>query len=456
MPIKKVLIANRGEIALRVIRACRELGIGSVQAYSSADKDSLPVRLADESVEIGGPQATESYLKGSTIIAAAKEFGADAIHPGYGFLSENPDFAEECAGAGLAYIGPQASIIRVMGDKAAARRLAVEAGVPVTPGSDGPAADSEAAVEVARSIGFPVLIKASAGGGGRGMRVVKNEDELREVFERASHEAAVAFGSGAVYVEKYLDKVRHIEVQVFGDGERVVHVGERDCSIQRRHQKLVEESPSPAVDEAMRERITTAARRLAERVNYRSAGTVEFIVDTATNDFYFIEMNTRIQVEHPVTEEVTGLDLIKEQIRVASGESMSLYQEDIKFFGHAIECRINAEDPDKGFMPRPGKLEEFTVPLGPGVRVDSHAYPGYVLPPYYDSLLAKVVTRGQTREEALARMRCALAEFQITGVPTTIGFHQRLLNEPAFLEGRVHTRYLKEEMWAGHPMQEML
>ena len=456
MTIRKILIANRGEIALRVIRACRDMGIESVQAYSSADKDSLPVQLADASVGIGGPQASESYLKGEEIIKAAKRMGADAIHPGYGFLAESPEFAEACTSAGLTFIGPQASVISVMGNKAAALSLALEAGVSVTPGSNGPVADPAVAADIARQIGFPVLIKASAGGGGRGMRVVELETELREALKGASREASVAFGNGEVYVEKYLEAVRHIEVQVYGDGKNVIHMGERDCSVQRRHQKLVEESPSPAISPTLRDQLTAAACRLAARVGYQGAGTVEFIVDTDTQQFYFIEMNTRIQVEHSVTEEVTGLDLVKEQIRLAGGEPLCLQQKDIRFSGHAIECRINAEDIEAGFMPRPGEITEFVVPLGPGIRVDTHVYPGYVLPPFYDSLLAKVIARGQTREEAIMRMRRALDEFKVSGVPTTIDFHKRLMVEPDFVAGQVHTRFVKEKMWAGHKMQHML
>lgn len=456
MPINRILIANRGEIALRIVRACRDMGIESVQAYSTADADTLAVQLADESVEIGGPQASESYLRGDGVIDAARRMGVDAIHPGYGFLSESAEFAEACASAGIIYIGPQASIIKVMGDKAAAIALAKEADVPVTPGSSGPVTDPSVAIEIARAIGFPVLIKASAGGGGRGMRVVHTDTELEEALGRAAHEAEAAFGNGEVYLEKYLDKVRHIEIQVFGDGENVVHMGERDCSVQRRHQKLVEESPSPAISPALRHQISSAACRLAERVSYEGAGTLEFIVDADTEQFYFIEMNTRIQVEHPVTEEVTGLDLIKAQIRVAAGEPLGLIQENIKFLGHAIECRINAEDPAAGFMPRPGTITKFTVPLGPGIRVDTHAYPGYVLPPFYDSLLAKVVARGDTREEAIMRMKRALGELEIEGVPTTIEFHKQLLEEPDFVGGRVHTRFVKEVMWAGNELQHML
>lgn len=456
MGLRRILIANRGEIALRVIRACRELGLETVQVHSSADADSLPVRMADTSIEIGGAQAGESYLRGDALIEAAKRTGADAIHPGYGFLSENAAFSDACAAAGITFIGPKGSVIEMMGDKAVARSLAKQAGVPVTPGSAGPVKSVDEAVAVAREIGFPLLIKASAGGGGRGMRVVQEEAKLRESLESASREAAAAFGDGGVYIEKYLSTVRHVEVQVFGDGKKTLHFGERDCSTQRRHQKLVEESPSPALTAELRNKMTAAACALGDRVGYEGAGTVEFIVDAATQEFYFIEMNTRIQVEHPVTEMMTGIDLVKRQILQAGGVAPELRQDQITFRGHALECRINAEDPNRGFFPKPGRIETFTMPAGPGVRVDTHVYPGYVLPPYYDSLLAKVVTHGADRSEAIARMRRALGEMKVDGVPTTIAFHQRLLDDPAFLEGRVHTRFIREEMYAGHPMQNML
>ncbi|MBP5856518.1 acetyl-CoA carboxylase biotin carboxylase subunit [Marivibrio halodurans] len=456
MALRRILVANRGEIALRVIRACRDLGIEAVQAHSTADADTLPVRLADAAVEIGGPKATESYLKGDAVIEAAKRMGADAIHPGYGFLSENAAFSDACAAAGLVFIGPKGSVIDLMGNKAAARDVARKAGVPVTPGSQDPVSDPAEALKVARDVGFPLLIKASAGGGGRGMRVVESEDKLKETLESAAHEASVAFGDGSVYIEKYLSDVRHVEVQVFGDGKTTLHFGERDCSTQRRHQKLVEESPSPAITPELREAMTAAACALGDQVGYEGAGTVEFIVDAATQSFYFIEMNTRIQVEHPVSEEVSRVDLVKRQIQHAGGIAPALRQEDIRLEGHSIECRINAEDPEKGFMPKPGRIETFTLPAGPGIRVDTHVYPGYQMPPFYDSLLAKVIATGRDRDEALARMRRALGEMKVEGVPTTIGFHQRLLDDPAFLEGRVHTRYLREEMYAGHRMQQML
>jgi acetyl-CoA carboxylase, biotin carboxylase subunit len=456
MTIRSVLVANRGEIAVRIIRACRELGIESVQAYSTADRDSLPVRLADRSVCIGGAKPAESYLNANALVQAAQMTKVDAVHPGYGFLSENAEFAEAVIAAGLTYIGPEPSAIRLMGDKAAARKLAMEAGVPVAQGSPDPVADVEEAVRLANDIGYPVLVKASAGGGGRGMRVMENEKQMREGLERASYEAAAAFGSGAVYIERYISPVRHVEVQVVGDGADVIHFGERDCTIQRRHQKLLEESPSPIVSPQLRERMTTAACNLARAVNYRSAGTLEFIVDAARGEFFFIEMNTRIQVEHPVTEAITGVDLVKLQLRIASGEPLPMKQADVHFRGHAIECRINAEDSEKGFMPRPGKVSEFDLPTGPGVRVDTHAYASYELPPYYDSLVAKIIVWDENRDAAISRMRRALAELHISGVKTTREFHQRLLAEPAFVSADVSTQFVKNTMYAQHPMRHLL
>lgn len=456
MTIRSVLIANRGEIAVRIIRACRELGIETVQAYSSADKDSLPVRLADRSVCVGGPSSAESYLNAGALIRAARDFSVDAVHPGYGFLSENAEFAEAVVSEGLIYVGPDATSIRLMGDKAAARKLAMKAGVPVVQGSPDPVSDVEEAVRLANDIGYPVLVKAVAGGGGRGMRVMAGEKQLREGLERASSEAAAAFGSGAVYIERYISPVRHVEVQVVGDGNKVIHLGERDCTIQRRHQKLLEESPSPIVSEEMRARMTEAACALARSVRYRGAGTLEFVVDAARSEFFFIEMNTRIQVEHPVTEAVTGVDLVKLQLRIASGEPLKFNQSDIHLNGHAIECRINAEDSEKGFMPRPGKLTDLNWPAGPGVRVDTHAFPSYELPPYYDSLVAKLIVWDENREAAIARMQRALAELQISGVKTTREFHQRLLAEPAFERGDISTQFVKEKMYAQHPMRHML
>ena len=454
MSVNSVLIANRGEIAVRIGRACRELGLRTIQAYSAADRDSLAVRLADTAVCIGAGPSKDSYLNHSAVLSAAKKCGADAVHPGYGFLSENADFAERCDAEGLTYVGPQGSIIRLMGDKAAARKFAIEAGVPVSGGSQDPVSGLEEAKAVACSVGYPVLVKAVAGGGGRGMRIVREEADLKQSLERASAEAAAAFGSGALYIEKYHSPVRHVEVQVLGDGTDLIHLGERDCTIQRRHQKLVEEGPSPALTSALRARILDSAVALARRARYRSAGTLEYIVDAARQEFFFIEMNTRIQVEHPVTEMLTGVDLVKMQLRIASGEPLPLRQEDVRISGHAIECRINAEDPDRGFLPCPGTLEEYFAPAGPGVRVDSHAYAGYVLPPFYDSLIAKLVVWGGDRPEALARMGRALAEYRIVGVPTTLDFHSRLMREPDFIAGDVHTRYVRETLFAGHAAQD--
>lgn len=454
--LRRVLVANRGEIAVRIIRACRDLGVETVQVYSSADKESLPVKLADHSVLIGQPPASQSYLQSKVLVDAAVKANCDAVHPGYGFLSENAEFADLCAQAGLRFIGPSAEVISLMGDKSAARRAAIEAGVPVTPGSTDPISDRAEGLRLAQEIGFPVLIKASAGGGGRGMRAVEGEAAFEAALDSAAREAESAFGNGEVYIEKYLPRVRHIEVQVMGDGTDVVHFGERDCSIQRRHQKLVEESPSPVLSEQQRRDIADAACRLAKKVGYSGAGTMEFILDPGTGKFYFIEMNTRIQVEHPVTEMVTNSDLVKMQLVIADTGKLPVSQEEISFCGHAIECRINAEDPERGFMPKPGKLTNLVLPSGPGVRVDSHVYQGYDLPPYYDSLMAKVITWGRDREEALARMKRALSEMEISGVPSTVPFHQLLLSEPAFLEGDVHTRFVRESMWAGHPMQSML
>jgi acetyl-CoA carboxylase biotin carboxylase subunit len=454
--VKKVLVANRGEIAVRIIRACKELGIASVQAYSTADKDSLAVRLADEAVCIGSPSAQESYLNTAAILNAAEMKGVDALHPGYGFLSEDPDFAQACLDSGLVYIGPQPEVIRLMGNKAAARALAEKAGVPVIPGSNGPVSDLKRAAEIAEQAGYPVLVKAAAGGGGRGMRIVEEPGQLETALQRASAEAQAAFGSGDVYIEKYLPSIRHIEVQVFGDGQRVLHFGERDCTIQRRHQKLLEEAPSPVIKPNVRKDLYDAALSLCQAVNYRSAGTIEFVFDVETQKFYFIEMNTRIQVEHTVTEMLTGHDLVKMQIRLARGEALTLQQEDVSFVGHVIQCRINAENPEKGFFPSPGTIEDFAPPLGPGVRVDTHAYPGYKLPPFYDSLVAKVLAHGMTRDEAISRMQRALEELSVTGITTTAQFHQRLLAEPAFLKSQFNTQFVKATMWAGHPAQHLL
>jgi len=447
-PIRKLLVANRGEIAVRIIRACRELGIATVQIYSEADADSLPVRLADECTCIGPAHSSRSYLKADFIVSAARMHRADAIHPGYGFLAENAAFAELCERNDIVFIGPGPAAIRAMGDKAMARRIAVEAGVPVTPGSEGTVATPEEAGAVARRIGYPVLLKASAGGGGRGMRVVDSPGMLAEQFGQAAREAKAAFGDGSLYVEKFLTRIRHIEVQVLSDGSNVLHLGERDCSVQRRNQKLVEESPSPGLDDALRDRIVEAAVRLCRHVGYRSAGTVEYMLDEQSGAFYFMEMNTRVQVEHPVTEMVTGLDLVRQQIHVAQGAPLSLQQGEIRWRGHAIECRINAEDPDRGFSPSPGRIRALHVPGGPGIRVDTHAFAGYDMPPYYDSLLAKVIAWGRDRNEAIARMQRALAEMRVEGVHTTIGFHRKLLGDERFRRGEVHTRFIESEFLA--------
>ncbi|MGE5089723.1 MAG: acetyl-CoA carboxylase biotin carboxylase subunit [Candidatus Levyibacteriota bacterium] len=438
------MVANRGEIAVRIIRACRDLGIETVQVHSEADRDSLAVMLADRTVCIGPAHSRQSYLNGEFIVSAALTQGADAIHPGYGFLSENAEFAELCQGAGITFVGPPAQAIRKMGDKAMARRMAEEAGVPVTPGSPGVVADADSARAVAAGLGYPVLIKAVAGGGGRGMRVVRTPADIEAQFAEAAREAVAAFGDGSLYVEKYLERVRHVEIQVLADDQTVLHLGERDCSIQRRNQKLLEECPSPALDAAARQRIGEAAVRLCRHVGYRSAGTIECIVDAASGEFYFMEMNTRVQVEHPVTELVTGIDIVKAQLRIAAGEPLAIAQEDVGLHGHALECRINAEDPERGFSPCPGRIEGLHLPGGPGIRVDSHVFDGYRIPPYYDSLVAKVIAWGRHREESITRMRRALAETRIGGVATTIGFHQRLLGDPRFGRGDVHTRFVED------------
>ncbi len=439
---KKVLIANRGEIALRVIRACKELGLETVAVYSEADQDSLHVRFADDDVCIGPPPSRLSYLKIPAIIAAAEITGADAIHPGYGFLAENPEFAEACANSNITFIGPTAEQIRLMGDKAVARKLAQKIGVPVVPGSPGPIADPDAALAVAREIGFPVIIKAAAGGGGKGMRVAQDADSFLQAFQLARNEALGAFGNPEVYLEKYLARPRHVEIQVMGDKHgNVMHLCERDCSVQRRHQKLIEEAPSPAVDQELRERMGEAAVRLAKHIGYIGAGTVEFLLDE-DGQFYFMEMNTRIQVEHPVTEMVTGFDLVKEQIRVAAGEQISLTFNSQRLRGHAIECRVNAEDFSRNFQPCPGTITAFHPPGGPGVRVDTHIYAGYTVPPYYDSLIAKVIVHGIDRAEALARMRQALDSFIVEGVTTTIPVLRRILDHPDFVAGTVDTKFL--------------
>jgi acetyl-CoA carboxylase, biotin carboxylase subunit len=440
--LDKVLIANRGEIALRVVRACRELGVTSVAVYSDADEEALHVRHADEAVNIGPPPAGKSYLDVEAIIEAAKETGADAVHPGYGFLAENADFAAACLDAGLVFVGPSAEAIEKMGNKSAARRLAQEADVPVVPGSEESASADEAA-ETAEEIGYPVMVKAAAGGGGRGIRVAENEEELRKSFQVAKREAESAFGDGSIYLEKFLAGPHHVEVQVMADHEgNIIHLYERECSMQRRRQKVLEEAPSPGISNEFRERMCDAAVRLAREAGYANAGTVEFLVEG--NDFYFIEMNTRIQVEHPVTEMLTGVDLVKEQILVASGETLSLKQENVPFVGHAMEFRINAEDPDQDFMPSPGEITSLEVPGGPGIRVDSAIYQGYTIPPFYDSMVGKLVVWGLDREEAINRSGRALREYRLEGIKTTIPLHLRLLEDDAFRSGEYHTGYLEE------------
>ncbi len=439
---RKILIANRGEIALRIIWACRELGIKTVAVYSTADADSLHVRFADEDVCIGPPRNEQSYLDVSAVISAAEITDAEAIHPGYGFLAESAHFAEVCRECGLTFIGPSPEVIRRMGDKAEARRTMIEAGVPVVPGSDGIVADPAEAAGCAEELGYPVLIKASAGGGGRGLRVVPEPDQLERQFNAARAEAVAAFGNGDVYVEKFVTEPRHIEFQVLGDTHgNIVHLFERECSIQRRHQKLLEECPSTALDEALRKKMAAATITACRAVDYTNAGTVEFLLDPK-RDFYFIEMNTRIQVEHPVTEMVTGIDLIKEQIRIAAGEPLSFTQNEVRRNGHAIECRINAEDPET-FRPSPGKIHTFHPPGGPGIRLDTACYAEAVVPPFYDSMIAKVVARGNTRGEAILRMRRALDSFVVEGIDTNIELQKRILAEEDFVRGRLSTRFME-------------
>jgi acetyl-CoA carboxylase biotin carboxylase subunit len=438
---EKVLIANRGEIALRLIQACRELDIATVAVYSTADADSLHVTYADEAICIGPPASADSYLNVSSIIAAAEITGADAVHPGYGFLAENAAFAEVLGECNLKWIGPSPESIRLMGDKAKARQTAADAGVPVLPGSREPLADAADADRAASEVGYPVILKASAGGGGRGMRIVQDAGELESQFNTASEEALKAFGDGSIYLERYLVEPRHIEFQILADSHgKVIHLGERECSIQRRHQKLIEEAPSPVLTPLLRDQMGTAAVKLAESVGYENAGTVEFLLDR-DGRFYFMEMNTRIQVEHPVTEIVTGQDLAKWQIRVAAGERLTL-PDAVPVRGHAIECRINAEDPRR-FTPSPGRIESYHQPGGPGIRVDTHVYGGYFIPPYYDSLIAKLVAYGESREEAIVRMERALEFFVVEGVQTSIALHQRIMRDARFRSGNVSTRFME-------------
>jgi acetyl-CoA carboxylase, biotin carboxylase subunit len=438
----KILIANRGEIALRILRTCREMGVRSVVAHSTADAGSLPVRLADESICIGPEDSAQSYLNIPRIIAAAEVTDAEAIHPGYGFLAENATFAEICRACSIRFIGPSPEVIRLLGDKLRARELARKADVPLLPGSDGAVRDEIEAKSVAEALGYPVLLKASLGGGGRGIRIVWDADALTAAVRTCQSEAAAAFGSSEIYLEKYVEGARHVEVQILADGRGdMIHLGERDCSIQRRHQKLLEESPCPVMTPAARRELTGAALRLCRAAGYESAGTVEFLLD-ASGRFYFLEVNTRIQVEHPVTEMITGIDLVRAQIRIAGGEPLGLRQQDVSFRGHAIECRVTAEDP-VSFAPSPGRVVAYVAPGGPGVRVDSHCFAGYTVPPYYDSLVAKLITHGADRAEALARMRRGVAEYIVEGIKTTLPLHARLLADPRFAVGDYSTTFLE-------------
>ncbi len=444
--VEKVLIANRGEIALRIIRSCRELGIATVAVYSTVDKNALHVQLADEAVCVGDSLSNKSYLNIPNILAAATSRGVDAIHPGYGFLAENDKFAEMCNDHGIIFIGPSPSSIRQMGDKSTAKKTMERVGVPTVPGSKGLLLDVKEAFTLADKIGYPVIIKATAGGGGRGMRLVESPDKLEKMFKAAQGEAEAAFGNDGLYMEKFIKKPHHVEVQILADRSgNVIHLGERDCSVQRRHQKLLEESPSPAINSNLREKMGKAAIAAAQSIKYEGAGTVEFLVDE-DEQFYFMEMNTRIQVEHPVTEMVTGVDLIAEQIKIAGGNNLDFNQEEIQLNGHAIECRINAEDPSHNFRPSPGKITGWLPPGGPGVRVDSHVYTGYEIPPFYDSLIGKLIVWGKDRNAAIKRMNRALNECAVTGIPTTINFHLTLLNKSKFKEGKIHTKYVEEEL----------
>ena len=442
-----VLVANRGEIAVRVIRACRALGLRTVAVYSEADRGAMHTRLADCAVCIGPAAATQSYLSAPALLATARGTGADAIHPGYGFLAENADFAAACVEAGLTFVGPSAEAIRAMGDKVHARERAAALGVPIVPGSRAPVADSAQVERVARSVGYPLLLKAAAGGGGRGMRVVRSAGELTDAFIAAQAEAQAAFGDGRLYVERFLEQVRHVEIQILADRfGGTVQLGERECSVQRRHQKVLEEAPSAAVTPALRQAMGEAAVALVRDIKYENAGTVEFVLDPSSGRFYFIEMNTRIQVEHPVTEMVTGIDLVAAQLRLAAGERLAFPQAAVTISGHALECRINAEDPDADFRPSPGRITRWTPPDGPGLRIDTHVEAGAVVSPFYDSLLAKVVAHGRDREAAIARMTEALSRFDVEGITTTVAFHRRVLRHPDFVAGRVHTRWVEEEL----------
>lgn len=448
MRFSKILIANRGEIALRILRTCEEMGIATVAVHSTIDRHALHVQLADEAVCIGEPPSSKSYLNIPNIIAAALTRNATAIHPGYGFLAENARFAEICADHHISFIGPSPAGIRAMGDKSTAKETMQQAGVPTIPGSAGLLQDEREALTIASKMGYPVIIKATAGGGGRGMRLVREEGELVKLFQAAQGEAEAAFGNPGVYIEKFIERPRHIEFQILADNYgNVIHLGERDCSIQRRHQKLLEEAPSPVLSARLREKMGTAAVMAAKSINYTGAGTIEFLL-APSGEFYFMEMNTRIQVEHPVTEMITGLDLIAEQIRIAQGEKLQLSQDQVVLRGHAIECRINAEDPDHNFRPQPGRISGYLPPGGPGVRMDSHVYTDYEIPPYYDSLIGKLIVWGHDRPTAIKRMKRALRECAITGLPTTINFHQKVMETPAFLAGEVYTNFVEEMMQA--------
>jgi acetyl-CoA carboxylase biotin carboxylase subunit len=439
---KKILIANRGEIAVRIIRACKELGIPTVAIFSDIERDALHVSLADESVCIGPASPTHSYLNIPAILSAAELTDSEAVHPGYGFLAENPQFAEACATSGITFIGPTVENLRIGGDKAKARQVMKRRGIPVVPGSDGPVAADDIAARIIKKIGFPVILKASAGGGGRGMRIVREEQEIARAFHLAQREALASFGTGELYIEKYLASIHHVEVQIIADGKgNIIHLGERDCSIQRRHQKIIEESPSPLSTEKFRKRLGELAVRAAKAMKYRNAGTIEFIVDQDLA-IYFMEVNTRIQVEHPVTEELTGIDIIKEQIRVAAGQPCSFTQGQIRFSGHVIEARINAEDPEN-FIPSPGRITSFIPPGGPGVRIDTAAYAGWKVPSQYDSMIAKVIVRSRTRDEAIARMRRALDEFTVEGIKTTIPFLRKVFSHPDFVRGSFNTGFVE-------------
>ncbi len=452
----KILIANRGEIAVRIIRACKELGVRTVAVYSEPDMESLHVKLADEAVCIGPALSSASYRNIPALISAAEITDVEAIHPGYGFLAENAHFAEICESCKIKFIGPSPEAIRAMGDKIEAKKIMGKAGVPLIPGSQGGVKMKEEALKIAKQIGYPIIIKAAAGGGGKGMRVAHNDVRLISAFMTAQAEADAAFGVPDVYIEKYIEKPRHVEIQVIGDNYgHVVSLGERDCSVQRRHQKLIEESPSPVVDAKLRKKMGEMAVRGAKAVDYTTVGTVECLVD-AHGSFYFMEMNTRIQVEHPVTEMVTGIDLVKEQIRISAGEKLSFSQDDVRWSGHAIECRINAEDPDQDFMPCPGQVMVYQAPGGPGVRVDSHLYTGYRVPPHYDSLLAKVIVRGKTRQEAIQVMSRALDEMAVDPIKTTLPFHKRVMKDPSFISGKYSTDFVEKMYGAQKPAGELV